>query len=59
MAWCPELGVESRGRSIEEALAKLKEAVELHLDDDASDTPTSALLTTIEVHRGDGSGSIG
>lgn len=30
-AWCPDLDVASQGETVEEALANLKEAVELHL----------------------------
>ena len=31
-AWCPDLDVASQGESIEESLANLKEAIELHLE---------------------------
>lgn len=31
-AWSPDLDVASQGASVEEALANLKEALELHLD---------------------------
>ena len=33
---CPELDVASQGKSIEEALANLKEAVELYLEDEGA-----------------------
>ena len=50
---CPELGVTSQGPSLEEALANLKEAVELYLKDedlDALGIPgESPLITSIEV----------
>ncbi len=31
-AWCPEVDVASQGDSVEEAVANLKEALELHLE---------------------------
>jgi len=31
-SWCPELDVASQGHSVEEAMANLKEAVELHIE---------------------------
>ena len=31
-AWCPDLDVASQGDSVEDGLANLKEAVELHLE---------------------------
>jgi len=31
-AWCPELDVASQGNTVEEALANLKEAIELHIE---------------------------
>jgi len=31
-AWCPDLDIASQGDSIEEALANLKEAMELHVE---------------------------
>ena len=31
-AWCPDLDVASQGDSVEEALANLKEAMELHIE---------------------------
>ncbi len=34
VAYCPELGVTSQGRSEKSALANLKEAVELYLEDE-------------------------
>ena len=50
VALCPELDVASQGDSIENALANLKEAVELYLDDESdvkrSDAP---FVTTFEV----------
>jgi len=31
-AWCPDLDIASQGDSVEEALANLKEAMELHIE---------------------------
>ena len=35
VALCPELDVASQGKSVEEALRNLKEAVELYLEDES------------------------
>lgn len=40
-AWCPELrGCQSQGKTVEEALSNIREAIELFLD----------LTTSVEVH---------
>ena len=40
VALCPELDVASQGKSVEEALSNLREALELYLDDeDAEELP--------------------
>ncbi len=55
-AWCPELkGCQSQGASIEEALANIREAIELYLEtlpQDEQDALLSReiLTTTVEVH---------
>jgi predicted RNase H-like HicB family nuclease len=51
VAQCLEIDVASQGRTIEEALANLTEAVELYLDeaDDPQITATP-LVTPIQVH---------
>ncbi|MBN1940879.1 MAG: type II toxin-antitoxin system HicB family antitoxin [Candidatus Diapherotrites archaeon] len=51
VALCPELDVASQGDSIEEALANLKEAVELYLEDekDIKLSESSPFVTTFEV----------
>jgi predicted RNase H-like HicB family nuclease len=55
-AWCPELkGCQSQGTSIEDALANIREAIELYLEtltDDERDALLSReiLTTTVEVH---------
>jgi predicted RNase H-like HicB family nuclease len=55
-AWCPELkGCQSQGATIEDALANIREAIELYLETlpvDERDTLLSReiLTTSIEVH---------
>ena len=55
-AWCPELkGCQSQGRTIEEVLANIREAIELFLetltDDERSAALRQVILTTsVEVH---------
>jgi predicted RNase H-like HicB family nuclease len=52
VAHCPELDVASQGTTVEEALANLREAVELYLEDPDARRPTgdqSPLITFIEV----------
>lgn len=55
-AWCPELkGCQSQGRTIEEALANVREAIELFLetlsDEERSSALSQEVLTTaLEVH---------
>jgi predicted RNase H-like HicB family nuclease len=55
-AWCPELkGCQSQGATVEDALANIREAIELYLEtlpDDERDSLLSReiLTTSIEVH---------
>ena len=55
-AWCPELkGCQSQGRTVEEALVNVREAVELFLDTLTSEeraVPASKVVFTtfVEVH---------
>jgi predicted RNase H-like HicB family nuclease len=55
-AWCPKLkGCQSQGATIEDALANIREAIELYLEtlpDDERDALLSReiLTTSIEVH---------
>ncbi|MDW7731596.1 MAG: type II toxin-antitoxin system HicB family antitoxin [Methanolobus sp.] len=51
VSWCPELDVASQGKTVEEALVNLKEAVELYLEDEDVSIPeeTTFLTTTFEV----------
>jgi len=53
VSWCPELDVASQGRTVEEALANLREALELYLEGQEADLPEEPfLLTTVEVEHG-------
>ena len=55
-AWCPHLkGCQSQGRTVEETLANIREAIELFLetltDDERSAALSREILTTaVEVH---------
>ncbi len=46
---CPEVGTVSQGYTVEEALANLKEATELYLDEFPMPTHASPFFTTFEV----------
>jgi predicted RNase H-like HicB family nuclease len=49
VAECPEVGVVSQGKTLEEAVANLKEATELYLEEFPPPPPERALITTFEV----------
>lgn len=49
VAECPEVGTVSQGPTIEEALANLKEATELYLEEFPLSDTGRPLLTTFEV----------
>jgi predicted RNase H-like HicB family nuclease len=55
-AWCPELrGCQSQGKTVEESLANIREAIELFLetltDEERSSALSQEILTTaVEVH---------
>ena len=49
VAECPEVGTVSQGQSIEEAVANLKEATELYLEEFPLREVSRPLLTTFEV----------
>ncbi|MFO1532853.1 MAG: type II toxin-antitoxin system HicB family antitoxin [Thermoplasmatota archaeon] len=52
VATCPEVGTSSQGKTVEEAVANLKEATELYLEEFPM-TPTGRpIVTTFEVERG-------
>lgn len=55
-SWCPELDVASQGDTVEEAIANLKEALELHLEcltaselKEIRKNQGTKLITTLEV----------
>lgn len=52
VAECPEVGTVSQGSSLEEALANLKEATELFLEEFPLPEGERSLLTTFEVAVG-------
>ena len=49
VAECPEVGTVSQGYTIEEAIANLKEATELYLEEFPLPEVTRPLLTTFEA----------
>ncbi len=49
VAECPELGTASQGETIEEALANLKEATELYLEEFPMPKISPRFVTTFEV----------
>lgn len=52
VALCPELDVASQGKSVEEALTNLKEALELYLEDEDVEKPSKSeapIVTIVKV----------
>ena len=49
VAVCPEVGTASQGETVEEALANLKEATELYLEEFPNLDTSPRLITTFEV----------
>lgn len=49
VADCPEVGTVSQGKTIEEAIANLKEATELYLEEFPVPDSSRPLLTTFEA----------
>ena len=49
VAECAELGVVSQGKSLDEAIANLKEATELYLEEFPPAAPQRAVITTFDV----------
>ena len=55
-AWCPELkGCQSQGKTVEEALSNIREAIELYLETLSDEERLAALsreilTTAVEVH---------
>ena len=52
VAECPEVGTVSQGSSLDEAVANLKEATELYLEEFPLPEGDRSLLTTFEVAVG-------
>jgi len=50
VADCPEVGTVSQGHSVEEAVANLKEATELYLEEFPPKDVSRALVTVFEAH---------
>ncbi len=49
IAECPEVGTVSQGKNIEEAVANLKEATELYLEEFPLPDTSRSLITTFET----------
>ena len=49
IAVCPKVGIVSQGYTVEEAVANLKEATELYLEEFLLPKVTRPLITTFEV----------
>jgi len=49
VAECPEVGTVSQGYSIEEAIANLKEATELYIEEFPLEKVSNPLMTTFEI----------
>jgi predicted RNase H-like HicB family nuclease len=49
VAECPDTGTVSQGRTVEEAIANLKEATELYLEEFPATVRGAPLLTTFEI----------
>jgi predicted RNase H-like HicB family nuclease len=49
VADCPEVGTVSQGKTVEEAVANLKEATELYLEEFPFQEVSRPLLTTFDV----------
>jgi predicted RNase H-like HicB family nuclease len=57
VALCPEFDVASQGKSVEEALRNLKEALELYLEDEDVEKPSRAEAPIVTIVKVDVSGS--
>ncbi len=51
VAQCPEVGTASQGKTLEEAIANLKEATELYLEEFPLEEKGHVLMTTFEVAK--------
>lgn len=52
VAECPEVGTVSQGYTLEEAVANLKEATELYLEEFPHPKPSRVIMTTFEATYG-------
>lgn len=50
VADCPEVGTVSQGKTVDEAIANLKEATELHLEEFPLPEANMPVLTSFEVN---------
>jgi predicted RNase H-like HicB family nuclease len=50
VADCPEVGTVSQGTTVEEAIANLKEATELYLEEFPPNDSNRPLITVFEAH---------
>jgi len=50
VAECPEVGTVSQGKTVEEAVANLKEATELYLEEFPPENSSPPLVTIFEAH---------
>jgi predicted RNase H-like HicB family nuclease len=57
VALCPEFDVASQGKSVEEALSNLKEALELYLEDEDIEKPSKTEAPIVTIVKVDVSGS--
>ena len=57
VALCPEFDVASQGKSVEEALRNLKEALELYLEDEDVEKPSKSEAPIVTIVKVDVSGS--
>lgn len=57
VALCPEFDVASQGKSVEEALTNLKEALELYLEDEDVEKPSAAEAPIVTIFKVDVGGS--
>ena len=57
VALCPEFDVASQGKSVEEALSNLKEALELYLEDEDVEKPSKTEAPIVTIVKVDVSGS--
>jgi predicted RNase H-like HicB family nuclease len=57
VALCPEFDVASQGKSVEEALGNLKEALELYLEDEDVEKSSRAEASIVTIVKVDVSGS--